>query len=255
MVLLNSAPDECVTAQTADTSGGEGSGDGRDPCSNRVVWMSTGDVSAPGRFSLGLMGAPYLVIAGIYQATVLQVGYTPMDFLQFNASGSATYWSVGMKARLRKPSGFFRGLAIGADFGFFPGTGGVISYDNEVQAYNLAASFGTQEITAHVNLMQLVQPNDERPTRFPTFVQVGLVLTKMKGGGDRHASLLAEIWMVNDQTLHRLKLGLFILGIRSYGPTFVWDLGFLGGPRWSGDSRSERLQFYPIPYLGLLWFI
>lgn len=254
LCILMSALCNNVRAQSADTASTISADEAIDPCSNRVFWMSTGAVSAPGRVSIGLMGAPYLVVAGIYQATVVQLGYAPTDFLQGNLSGSASYWSAGVKARLLPPAGLFHGLALGVDFGFFPGTGGVIRGDNQVQSYNVAASIGTDHAECHLNVVQLVQSEDRRPTVFPTFVQVGMIIS-LPGGKAGHVSLMAELWMVNEYFERGLKTGAFILGVRHAGQTFVMELGFLGGPRILGSSGSENVRIFPIPYLGLMWFI
>lgn len=226
----------------------------RDPASNRLFWMSTGRTAAVKRTSVGLLGAPYLIPWFPY-ATFLQVGGVPTDFLQFNATGSLGYGSVGAKVQFVPKMGLLLGVAAGADFGFYPKNSALLQ-DDRIQAYNLAVSFGSEEFAAHVNTMQIIQRNSHTEELIPTYIQLGVSI-QLDHNPNRQGKFIAEAWYVNSYSRRQLELGLLLAGIRSYGRTFVFEIALLFGPRLSfgHGSSSNGLEFFPLPYVSLMWFI
>lgn len=227
----------------------------RDPASNRLFWMSTGRVMASERGSIGFMGAPYL-IPWLPQITFVQGGYAPNGFLQFNLTGSPNYFSIGTKFQPIQTTGALLGVSLGADFGFYPQNFAIAS-DNQVQALNVAASFGSEQIAAHINVMQVIQRNYSSTGVIPSYVQLGLS-TQLSKGKRIQSKLMAELWFVNEYYKKELQLGLLMVGMRSFSKFFVWEIAFLFGPRLSlggHSSSSDKLQFIPLPYLSFMWFI
>ncbi len=227
----------------------------RDPASNRLFWMSTGRVAAPGRGSIGIMGAPYFIPWAPY-LTFVQGGYTPLEFLQLNMTGSFNYWSLGTKVQVFPTMGFLQGVALGADFGFYPQNAGIVS-DAHVEALNVTVSFGGEPVEFHLNAMQVNQGRSNASGSFPTYAQIGMALQldKSDRGG---AKLLGELWYVNNYYDHGMELGLILMGIRNYTRSFVWEFAFLVSPTLSfggHTSSSEKLNFIPYPYLSFMWFI
>lgn len=225
-----------------------------DPASNRLIWMSTGRTAASGRGSIGFFGAPYLAPFAPY-LTFLQGGYTPISLLQFNVTGSLGYWSAGTKAQLVPAMGLLKGVAIGADFGFYPQNKAIFT-DDRISTYNIAASFGWEALEGHINAMQIVQ-GDSRPSgSFPTYLQFGLAtqLRKSTYGGSK---LIGELWYVRDYYRREFEIGLILLGIRTYKKSFVWEIATLISPRlfFGRGSSSNGLQFIPAPYLSFMWYI
>ncbi len=226
-----------------------------DPASNRLFWMSTGRVMASERGSIGFMGAPYLIPWFPY-ATFIQGGYAPNSFLQFNLTGSLSYFSIGTKIQPIQTTGPLLGIAVGADFGFYPQNFAIAS-DNRVQALNIAASFGSEQVAAHVNVMQVIQNNYSTSGVIPSYVQLGL--SAQLGKGKRiQSKLMAELWFVNEYYKKELQLGLLMVGMRSFSKSFVWEAAFLFGPRISfggHGSSNDKLQFIPLPYASFMWYI
>ncbi len=47
-----------------------------------------------------------------------------------------------------------------------------------------------------------------------------------------------------------------LVGIRSYGSTFAWDLAVLAGPKLDfGGSSKKVLTLFPVPHCSLIWFL
>lgn len=84
----------------------------RDPASNRLFWMSTGQVMAAERGSIGFMGAPYLLPWARY-LTFAQGGYALNSYFQFNLTGSLSYFSIGTKVQPIQTTGVLLRVALG----------------------------------------------------------------------------------------------------------------------------------------------
>lgn len=253
IAMLALSMDSSEVTPTPEPEGGSET-ELRDPASNRLFWMSAGRTAAVKRGSVGLLGAPYLIPWFPY-ATFLQVGGVPTDFLQLNATGSLGYGSVGAKVQFIPKMGLLLGVAAGADFGFYPQNSAILQ-DDRIQAYNLAVSFGSEEFAAHVNAMQIIQRNSYAEELIPTYLQLGVSI-QLDHNPHQQGKLIAEAWYVNSYSKRQLELGLILAGIRSYGRTFVMEIAFLFGPRLSfgHGSYSNRLEFFPLPYVSLMWFI
>ena len=233
--------------QETDSTKGEVYSTVTDPVQNRLFWMSTGRVSEPYRFSLGT-----------FELFVLQAGYTPTKYFQLNLSGTFRYWSVGTKLQLLESVGNFRGLAIGADFGFSPKSADMFITRDNIQVYTLSASFGTDNFQQHISVMQTYQSLRIRDhNSYPSYISLGLSYqpeqrTKWK------TKLMAEGWIFNNNIEKQLEVGGIVAGLRSFGGNFVWEIAFFWGPTLSfgGQTSSQpRHRLYPLPYISFMWFI
>ena len=243
-ILLNTS---IVYTQGTDSTKGEMYSTVTDPAQNRLFWMSTGRVSEPYRFSVGT-----------FELFVLQAGYTPTKFFQLNLSGTFGYWSVGTKLQLLESARYFRGLAIGADFGFSPKSADLLITRDNIQVYTLSASFGTDNFQQHISVMQTYQPlriRDHNP--YPSYLSFGLSYQSEKATKWK-IKFMVEGWIVNNDIKKQLEVGGIVAGLRSFGGNFVWEIALFFGPTLSfgGPTSSQpRLRLYPLPYISFMWFV
>jgi hypothetical protein len=211
-----------------------------DPAANRLFMMSTGKISEPHRFSVGL-----------FDFLVLQTGYSPTDFLQFNLSGMfdywqarVFYWSVGAKAQLFQSSGFVHGIAVGADIGLFPHTEGLAGEGN-LQSLNVGASLGGERVELHINAVALLQENRSDAT---TLLQTGVSV--LVSQGSKHSlKLMAESWFVKEPHNQSIEFAFITAGFRGVGRGFVGEAAVVLGPRFFFGS------YVVFPLLSFMWFI
>jgi hypothetical protein len=206
-----------------------------DPASNRLFWMSTGNISKPHHFSIGW-----------FEFLLIQFGYTPTDFLQLNLSGTGGYFSVGTKARLLPPLGIFRGLAAGADFDYFPSNP---KNHRGLVFYTLATGFGLKSVEAHgaVSSPSLRQTSDSQ-----ALVQGGISVLV---SGDSTGLKLIAVWANTIEGLKKGELATWATGFRAYSNTFVAELALMTIPSLSFGHATGRERLSFVPYFSLMWFL
>lgn len=224
----------------------------QDRASNRLFWMSTGKVAAPEKVSIGLMGL-----------LVVQAGYVPVEFLQFNFSNtiniwslSSGYWSVGTKLQPIGRLGFIRGVSIGADFGFYPEEESPFGTGKQLQTFTLAVSVGSKVFEAHLSAMQFVSSQVQR-NRFLSMIVVGLS-QELPRSSERGAKLMTEVWMMNDEERDGLKVTFLLVGFRTYGDIFNFEIAAMFVPLFSfghGSGDSGELLISPVPYISFMWYL
>ncbi|MBX2989578.1 MAG: hypothetical protein KF749_00270 [Bacteroidetes bacterium] len=211
-----------------------------DPGQNRLFAMSTGRTMPEGKVSIG-----------DFMLFLLQAGYAPADFIHFNLSylttftrSSARYWSVGTKVQILKTNGVVKGIAIGADFGFFDELFGVASrYDERVVSFNIAASVGGTFGGVHLNMAYLASPaSGYGRAPFPTYIQIGtdMILSRYESGGG--LKLMGEILTTPGN--RGISGNVAIVGIRVCSPKSVFDIGW---PFALGEGRAVASQ---VPFLS-----
>lgn len=214
-----------------------------DLAQNRLFTMSTGQTMPAGKFSIA-----------DFEIFLLQGGYAPTDFLHFNLSylttfgGESAYWSVGTKLQVLTPTGMFKGLAIGADFGFFDELFGISSrYDKRIVSFNAAISVGGAAGAVHVNVAYLFSPaSSVERTPFPTYVQVGTEVTVQRHANGGGIKLMGEILSAFSE--RGISGNVAIIGLRACGRSTVVDIGW---PIAFGDGRTSlsRLPFFSYCFL------
>jgi hypothetical protein len=197
--------------------------------------MSTGQIMPPKRFT-----------ASLHELFVVQLGYAPDDRIQFNATATIipVYFSAGAKVQLLEPSGFFQGLAAGADIGTQGGW--LESRWQGVYTANVAASAGTDDFALHGNVMG-ISTDGFNPSRFQYLLQAGASI-EVDNTGKTGAKLLGEVWFRPDTFESFDPIG-GILGIRACGPVVTWEAALIFSPGFSLTGHSSN-KTEVIPYLS-----
>lgn len=225
--VWGSSPDSSVVQEKAGTD---------DPSSNRLFMMSTGTISRPHHFSVGW-----------FELLIIQLGYTPTDFLQVNLSGTGGYFSAGAKVRLLAPAGPFKGLAVGGDLGYFPANP---PEQRTLQFLTVATSVGYSWAEGHIAISH--RPND-RSAFGPhsVFVQSGFSL--QLADGEQGIKLMGEWWSTRG-TEAGLQPIIGIVGFRVYSSSFTGELAVFTLPRICFGHCAGESGFTFFPYFSLVWF-
>ncbi|MDB5035996.1 MAG: hypothetical protein JWQ98_3237 [Chlorobi bacterium] len=222
-----------------------------DPLRSRLFFMSSGQLMEPEQFSLetfDLFG-----LRGTYAFNdFMQVGFTailpPFQGFPFHASGSA-------KIRLLGPTGGLAGLALGADFGYFF-VRGTPSFRGTLQDMSLSATFGREAASGFVTAVYL--PNgipDSATFGVKYLLQVGASLPIGMTGKDRGLKFITEGWL-GGTSIFDAHPTLAAVGLRSYGPAFVAELGAVFGPPCFDNcpDAGEGVVLYLLPYASATVF-
>lgn len=215
-----------------------------EPARNRLFTMSTGRTMPTGRFSIAS-----------FEIFLLQIGYAPLDFFQLNLSyltpvsrGSQTYWSVGTKFQVLKPSGVFRGVAIGADLGFFEQVSYIApasSYSSSIPPLvnvNMAVSVGGEIAKMHVSVGQLQWSADYGKVQVPSYIQFGFDASLSRPSATTGLKLIGELTMT--QRVGTLNAAFMVIGLRGYSTHFTGDFGWPFGFGESGSFVPGLLPFF-----------
>jgi hypothetical protein len=211
---------------------------------NRLLWMSTGETAEKGSGWFG-----------VHELVIFQGGYAPTDFLQINVLVMPFVYgfaAIGVKARVLPGDGLFRGLSVGGDIGTtIQSSQGIDS--SLVVAYNIAASFGSDIIAAHLNLTSASNIFPGGRVGIPNLAQLGVSLGF---SNDRKIKLMAEGWFVNSNEPGEPLQPEFVAGaagVRVTNKHFVWELGgfLISGFSFSGHGSGSDLV---IPYVSGVWY-
>ena len=239
----------CSFSEPIDSLRNENTFSTIDPVRNRLFWMSTGQTMPQKKFSVGS-----------YEVFLAQAGYGATEFLQFNFSWvlpifgtSDTYWSVGTKLRLLPASGFFQGVAAGADFGFFSRIFDISSTSpsEHLTSVNIAGSVGTEVFKCHVSVAQLQFSSTQSEVPIPTFVQVGTELQLSRNPEGGGVKFVAETLF--PRTHQDLELSTVVLGLRFFGPgsagEFAWPLSRIGFNGTQYDLKPWGIPYFSVTLL------
>lgn len=234
----------CAQAQALSFADSTDEFESPEPARNRLFTMSTGRTMSPGKLSVA-----------DFEFFLLQLGYAPVGPLQINLSylipvtrGTNTYWSLGTKFQVLRPSGVFQGLALGADFGFFER----VDYITPANSYsssppplvnvNLAASLGDENLKVHMSIAQLQWSADYGKVTFPSYVQAGADISVSRPTARSGLKLMGEITFT--QHVRSLTPAFMLFGVRSYGPKFTGDFGWIFGFESSGSFIPGKIPFF-----------
>jgi hypothetical protein len=238
-----------LKAQVQDTTVIVGSNEIVDLAQNRLFMMSTGRTMPAQKFS-----------AGDFEIFLLQLGYAPADFAHLNFTyilplgGPSPYWSFGTKVQIVKQSGLLKGVAIGADVGFFDELFGVSSNYNtandntNIVSLNAAVTAGGDDANLHLNIAQLFPTSNHTSVEieFPTYIQTGFDFAlshRANGGGMK---FMTEMLMT--LTKRNFAANIVFVGLRSCGKSSVAEFGWPFSLGTSGAGAS------PVPYFSLTFF-
>lgn len=222
---------------------GENSVDSIESSRNRLFTMSTGRTMSAGKLSVT-----------DFEFFLAQLGYAPTGFLQVNLSfllpisKTINYWSVGTKVQVLQPSGFFRGLSIGADVGFF----GEENYFVPVNVngsstpplvnVNVAASIGNDRAGLHTSFSQLQWSANYGRVAVPSYAQLGADIVVSRQTATAGLKLMSE--MTWTQRLGSLNPAFMFVGLRTFSSTFTADFGWPFGFGESGSFIPSQIPFF-----------
>lgn len=233
-ILLNTS---IVYTQGTDSTKDEVYSTVTDPAQNRLFWMSTGRTMPEGRVSLAS-----------FELFLLQFGYAPSEYFQMNLSYllpffGVYYGSVGTKIQIISPKGYFQGLSVGCDLGFY-----------NVFAMNAAGSFGTEYLKAHLSIMRLTffQSGDNNNT---TWFSAGIDYILIKGENNDGAKIILETFMPQHERGYQIHT--ILLGIRAYTSNSAFDLTlpFSRSEFFYDEYFDNRFHAWKFPYFSYMFFL
>jgi len=235
--------------QETDSTKGELYPTVTDPAQNRLFWMSTGKTMPKGKFSIS-----------DFEVFLLQLGYAPTDNFHLNFSylvpfiniSSETYWSFGAKLQLFSPQGYFQGLSIGSDVGFFSKLFKINENNNTPHIVTLTTSVsaGNEDLKLHINAIQLFSKWDKSKQEIPTFLQLGsdlLVLKNSEGG----AKIIVETFFTRSNK--GIYLSTIVPGIRFFGKKSAGEFAWPISMNLFGHTK-DRFIPWTTPYASISLF-
>ena len=210
---------------------------------NRLFTMSTGRTMPAGKLSVA-----------DFEFFLVQLGYAPTEILQVNLSfllpisKTINYWSVGTKVQVLPPSGFFRGLSIGADVGFFGEEDYFVPVHSNGSSspplvnVNVAASVGNDRATLHTSISQLQWSTDYGRVVVPSYAQLGADIVVSRPTETSGLKLMSELTWT--QRLGSLNPAFMFVGLRTFSSTFTADFGWPFGFGDSGSFVPSQIPFF-----------
>lgn len=228
-----------------------------DQAKNRLFIMSTGQTARQGKFFIGS-----------HEVIFITAGYTPYDFIGFNAALlpaflfsnknlNESFWSLGTKLQFLDNDGFVQGMALGIDFinigslfksSMKPGSSRYLNHQDvihKVLSFNWATSVGTEEITGHINIAKFlsITPSNRSSTNYLQLGMEYFILKRVNGGGTK---IICEGFISQDYG--RYKVNMIIIGLRLFSQGSAIEFG------WPFLRYDNNLKAVSFPYGSLTLF-
>jgi hypothetical protein len=104
--------------------------------------------------------------------------------------------------------------------------------------------------------MQLI-PSETSEILIPGAVIAG-VSQQLRGSLERGAKLVMEVWAVNHENRRGLQFTFVLLGMRTYGEVFNFEIAAMLLPKINiggGSNDDRKLYLSPAPYMSLMWYL